>query len=158
MATGPPAFRTAMALATMVLAHLAPAPSSAEDIRVLLLVPRDLPEVAAHVARLERAISESESSLVVVTELAAADVIVEFTGYRRGTTERSEPAASWYGHHLVVTSATEAAGAAVNEPQPFALLATGPEDDLVTHAVTALEMVLAKALGREAEGPTIEST
>lgn len=149
MATGHTATRAPVALATIVLLTLlAPAPSVAEDIRVLLLVPRDLPEVGAHVARLERAISEGESSLVVVTELAAADVIVEFIGYRRGVTARDEPAASWYGHHLVVTSATSAAGTAATELQPLVLLATGPEDELLTHAVAALEMALTKALRR----------
>jgi len=142
---------TAVVLATFVVAFSRTLASGAEnEIRVLFLSPREAglaPRAA--VSEFEHQIRALGGQLVVVGELAKAEVLVEFATFKSGTSKTGEPELRWEGHFLPLVAPPQASHAALARAEPFTIVMTGPDESSKQKAAVALGRMLAEVLGRE---------
>jgi hypothetical protein len=134
-------------------ALLSPATATAEEIRVLFIASGG-PELRLQVRGLEQAIEARSGPLAVARELTDADVIIQFTRYRRTVGANGEPARAWHGEARLLVPAEPAMAAEPSLAGPrldrFSILMMTAEDKPeMPQAVDALARMLRKALGRE---------
>ena len=136
--------RVGLTLATLGAALSLGAPATAQEIRALLLVPRSSSVVVrVQVDKLEEAITQTRSQLVLVESLSDAEVIVEFTDYSRREGPGDELECRWTGQFKALVPADP------KTPERFVLSLRGPTATDVRRAASMLTDVLAKALGRQ---------
>jgi len=117
----------------------------AEDIRILLVPPRDA-ALEVQVRKLEQAIRESHRPLAVAESLGDAHVILQFTDYRRSTGEKGEPQFHWIGQGRLLRPPDAMTITATPLPDHFELLVIGEDGSESQRAVTSLELMLSKTL------------
>jgi hypothetical protein len=74
-----------------VMGLVSPAVVSADEIRILFVLPRDAGVLDIQVRKLERAIGEGHGPLAVAQSLGEAHVVVQFIEYRRSIGRRASP-------------------------------------------------------------------
>jgi hypothetical protein len=123
--------------------------AGAHDIQLLLLRPHAKSDrVQAQLEDFARAIIASGGPLTIVEQLDEADVVVQFTDYRRKLTKDGKPQQRWSGT-LKVVEPPQARSRRPPVPEHFSIVVTGPDAWGQRKAVTTFRGVLAKALGRE---------
>jgi len=138
--------RVGLSLVAIAAALSLATPATAQEIRLLLLVPRssDL-VVRVQVDKLEKAITQARGQLVLVDSLSDADVIVEFTGYSRREGVGGELECRWTGRFKALVPADPGV------TERFVLSRRGPKATDVDEAAAMLTDVLAKALRRQGQ-------
>jgi len=128
---------------------LLPPDPSAPKIRMLLVMPEPSGKLSRRVALFDKALS-SYRGRMSRAHLGDAEVIVEFTGYRRTIDAKGVSQDWWDGQYQLVTPPARRARLQRADPERFSLLVIGRESWEVEPAVDLLARMLAKALGREA--------
>ena len=141
--------RTAISLVAVLVATLLLVPSdlaSAEQIRVLLVMPSESGRLGRQVAQLEDALRRSTGRVVRAESLADADAVVQVTTYRRLVNEKGESQDWWYGQYSLLKRPRHVAGGQ-RSAERFGLVVMDREDWQVEPALELLGLTLAKALG-----------
>jgi len=123
--------------------------ASAQQIRVLLVIPGGSGQLARQVARFDDALRKANGRIVQAHTLADADAVVQFTSYRRAFDDKGESEDWWYGQFKLLRPPVRDAQATPGTSPLFQLLVIGREDWEVEPAVELLGRALARALGLE---------
>ena len=140
-------------LAVMVMVLVSPAVVSADEIRILFVLPRDAGVVDIQVRKLERAIGESQGPLAVAQSLSEAHVVVQFTEYRRSIGQKGEPLFHWVGQAKLLEQPKEMTVSATPLPERFELLIIGEDGRGELRAMKSLERMLSKTLRLKVREP-----
>ena len=124
---------------------------SAQSIRVLLITPQEPESLSHQVLRFSEELNRSHGLLVAARNLPDADVVVQFTKYRRAFDHKGESEDWWEGQFQLLTPAPLGAQLA-SPPKPLVLLLIGRHEWEIAPAVELLARTLARALGREYRG------
>ena len=135
--------------AVLGLGVLAPSDASAQPIRVLLIVPRELSELSRQAARLEDAIAALDGPLVPAGTLADADAVVQLIDHRRRLAENGESEDRWDGQFKLLTPPVRKTRFPAPMAERFAVVTWGDKADVTGLLAQALAQTLAKALGRQ---------
>jgi hypothetical protein len=128
---------------------LLPQPSAvAQEIPVLLVMPRQPSELSRQVEKLERAVAGLGGPLVLVESLARAEVVVQFVDYRRSLHESGEPMDRWTAHYKLLVPPAEEPIYPGPPAESFVLVLVGREQCDERHAAKSFARALATLLGR----------
>jgi hypothetical protein len=146
--------RSACACACVIGATLLfPIAAAGEEIRVLFVPSQDLASEVQTKA-LQRAISELSNSVRAVSDLADADVLIQFTDYRVEQRKKDGPWRWWEGQVKILLrpeGSLKDAAQALRLPERFSLLIMGESGGTeMERTVATFEHFLRKALGRDA--------
>ena len=144
-------------LAVMVMGLVSPAVGSANEIRILFVLPRDAGVLDIQVRKLERAIGESQGPLAVAQSLSEAHVVVQFIEYLRSIGEKGEPLFHWVGQAKLIRQPEEMTVSATPLPERFELLIIGEDGRGELRALKSLERMLSKTLRPRAGEPVKEA-
>ena len=126
---------------------------SAQQIRVLLVIPTGSSRLARQVARLNDALGKSKGRIVQANTLQDADAVVQFTNYRRVVDAKGESEDWWYGEYFLlkrpIRPPVPPPGAVPGVPQSptFVVVVYGREDWEVEPVVEVLGQTLANVFG-----------
>jgi hypothetical protein len=140
-----------------VVGLVSPTAVSADEIRILFVVPRDAAVVDSQVRKLEQAIAGSQGPLTVALSLSEAHVVVQFTEYRRSIGEKGEPLFHWVGQAKLLEQPKEMTISATPLPERFELLVIGEDGREQERALKSLELMLSKTLRPRARKPVKEA-
>jgi hypothetical protein len=140
-----------------VMGLVSPTAVSADEIRILFVVPRDAAVVDSQVRKLEQAIAGSQGPLTVALSLSEAHVVVQFTEYRRSIGEKGEPLFHWVGQAKLLEQPKEMTVSATPLPERFELLVIGEDGREQQRALKSLELMLSKTLRPRARKPVKEA-
>ena len=135
-----------MAVLCSALVLLASVSASADQIRVLLVMPAESGRLARQVSRFEDALRRSSGGVVRAQSLLDADAVVQFTSYRRLLPAGGKSQDWWYGQYKLLTATGEGDRAQASI-KPFAFVVGDCEDWQVERALDLLGATLARALG-----------
>jgi hypothetical protein len=141
---------TAALAAALGLGLLFPSGTSAQAIRVLLVMPTESGRLSRQVAEFDAALGMPGGPLLRARTLDEADAIVHFTGYRRAIDGKGESEDWWEGQFKLLTPPVPRTGFAPAVPEHFKLLVIGRPSWYAEPAVELLARTLERALGREA--------
>ena len=126
------------------------ASGSEKQVRVLFLSSGESGQESREAAEVfERTAQATGSALVVVHELARAEVLIQITSFNRGTNKAGEPNLRWQGQFMLLVQPSQAKLGGLAVAEPFKIVMTGPDEAGTRKAVAALGRILAEALGRE---------
>jgi hypothetical protein len=132
---------------------LFPIAAAAEEIRVLFVPSQDL-ATEVQTKALQRAISELSNSVRAVSDLADADVLIQFTDYRVEHRKKDGPWRWWEGQVKILLrpeGSLKDAAQAIRLPERFSLVIMGESGGTeMERTVATFEHFLRKALGRDA--------
>jgi hypothetical protein len=148
MTTYAPRWTAALA-AVLAVGLLFPPSSSAQAIRVLLVMPAESGRLSRQVAEFDAALGRSGGPLLRARTLDEADAIIQFTGYRRAFDDKGESEDWWEGQFKLLTPPVPRTGFAPAIPEHFKLLVIGRASWYAEPAVELLARTLERALGRE---------
>ena len=157
MSTDGPGLRGGLLAGLAVMGLVSPMAVSADEIRILFVVPRDAGVVDGQVRKLERAIGESHGPLAVAMSLSEAHVVIQFTEYRRSIGEKGEPLFRWVGQAKLLEQPKEMTVSATPLPERFELLVIGEDGTEQQRALKSLELMLSKTLRPRAHKPVKEA-
>ena len=124
-----------------------------EPIRVLLVMPKDSAELSQRVSQIDDALLALGGGVVGVTTLAEADVVIQFTDYRRTTSGDGQVVDYWNGQLKLLSPSSEDLEPLAPLTNGFMLVQIGREQAEPAGIVVALAQMLLKQLGREVERP-----
>jgi len=139
-------FRGCLLAGVAVMGMVSPAAVSADEIRILFVLPRDAGVLDIQVRKLERAIEESQGPLAVARSLSEAHVVVQFTGYRLSIGQKGEHLFHWVGQAKLIGQPEEMTVSATPLPERFMLLVSGEDGRGELRAMKSLERILSKTL------------
>jgi hypothetical protein len=121
----------------------------APPIRVLLVPSSESSPLSRHVAHFEQSLKRSSGPLVRVATLSEADVIVQFTAYRRTVGDKGQTQDWWQGEFKPLKVSLRDTRLGPPVPERFALLVADRVSGDAEAAVELLAKLLSRALGRE---------
>jgi hypothetical protein len=123
-------------------------------IRVMLVMPSEPDPLSPHVARFKESLKRSRGPLVSAATLSEADVIVQFTSYRRAVDGQGQTQDWWHGEYKVLQPSVRDTRLGPAIPERFALVVIDRISGDAESAVGLLARTLLRALRRES--PSID--
>jgi hypothetical protein len=137
---------------------LGPAAASAsEQIRILVLAPRDAGALDIRVSQLEQAIRTGTGPLKIVDNLSDAHVVVQFTDHRRRIGDKGEPMYRWIGEIKLLRTPKEMTVSETPLTDHFELVVIGDEGKEAPRAAKCLEQMLTRAFRSRTAKPAREA-
>jgi hypothetical protein len=120
--------------------------ATAEPIRILVVMPAEAGKLAQQVKRFEDALRRSRGPIARAAYLGEADAVVEFTSYRRVTSDNAKPQDWWSGHYVLLQPPPQG-NRRFARAQRFAYVVIDREDWQVEPVLNMLGTTLSGALG-----------